>query len=543
MQVYKFCGSLLLLAWCWGLNVYMFNMARINYIYIFEFRPQDCLSWQEIFEKALVWTIAFLLNFLFFYKMVRNDLGTSIGDGQLKYAYFFPFAIWLSLVLRVFAPICWTMLCRCTQCLIRPVSILRRGVCKSPGSLVRAPQWREQKQLFTMLFKVATAPFHEVRFRDAYAADVLTSLPKVFSYGALSTCFFLSGQFLQPETSKLRPSAIDAWPQCRESVVINRVVIPCLSVLPLWFRFCQNLRRYYDAKLPAADEGEGKLGGDTGDSKGEVASNGLAASAGGVAADSTREAGAKSSEGLAGGLLASALAGCRHPHLTNALKYALAMTVTVFGVANPYLQQSHWQQSATSRRFRAVWLFVFFLSTLYSWAWDCAMDWGLWRHRRWGCSSAGASDSPRRWLRAQLMYAAPHYYGAMVADLLLRFLWTLSLIPSGHGLHPFSEELQTVLAPVLAGLEILRRTMWGCFRLENEHLHNCASFRKVDFVPTHFESDPLTAAAAKKGKGTAQSKGSKSSSKTAIAESVIFATILLGTAGMALHWRFGAQPS
>lgn len=30
--------------------------------------------------------------------------------------------------------------------------------------------------------------------------------------------------------------------------------------------------------------------------------------------------------------------------------------------------------------------------------------------------------------------------------------------------------------------------MWGCFRLENEHLHNTQNFRRVAFVPLHFET-------------------------------------------------------
>ena len=42
--------------------------------------------------------------------------------------------------------------------------------------------------------------------------------------------------------------------------------------------------------------------------------------------------------------------------------------------------------------------------------------------------------------------------------------------------------------PFLAAAEICRRTMWGCFRLENEHLHNTQNFRRVAFVPLHFET-------------------------------------------------------
>ena len=33
-----------------------------------------------------------------------------------------------------------------------------------------------------------------------------------------------------------------------------------------------------------------------------------------------------------------------------------------------------------------------------------------------------------------------------------------------------------------------RRSMWGCFRLENEHLHNTEGYRRVDIIPLHFET-------------------------------------------------------
>ena len=30
--------------------------------------------------------------------------------------------------------------------------------------------------------------------------------------------------------------------------------------------------------------------------------------------------------------------------------------------------------------------------------------------------------------------------------------------------------------------------MWAFFRVENEHLNNVADFRRIDFVPLHFET-------------------------------------------------------
>lgn len=41
--------------------------------------------------------------------------------------------------------------------------------------------------------------------------------------------------------------------------------------------------------------------------------------------------------------------------------------------------------------------------------------------------------------------------------------------------------------PVLAAVEIGRRTMWACLRLENEHLHNTENYRSVAFIPLYFD--------------------------------------------------------
>jgi hypothetical protein len=37
-------------------------------------------------------------------------------------------------------------------------------------------------------------------------------------------------------------------------------------------------------------------------------------------------------------------------------------------------------------------------------------------------------------------------------------------------------------------LELFRRTIWGFLRLENEHRSNAAGFRRVGFVPLHFNT-------------------------------------------------------
>ena len=55
-------------------------------------------------------------------------------------------------------------------------------------------------------------------------------------------------------------------------------------------------------------------------------------------------------------------------------------------------------------------------------------------------------------------------------NFLLRFFWTLTLIPEG-GEEAWQKTIQVRLSPVLAAAEICRRCMWAFLRLENEHLH------------------------------------------------------------------------
>lgn len=66
------------------------------------------------------------------------------------------------------------------------------------------------------------------------------------------------------------------------------------------------------------------------------------------------------------------------------------------------------------------------------------------------------------------------YYAAVVVDLLLRFNWLYSIIPPGHNPLPFihSSTLPVVITTNVIVCEFLRRTMWGFFRVENEHLNN-----------------------------------------------------------------------
>ena len=416
--------------------------------------------------------------------------------------------------------------------------------------------------MFKSVMRVMTAPFHEVRFHDSFAADVLTSLPRVMTDFSMSSCFFLSGEFLRMRAPD-HPNT-DGITQCSERFVLNKVIIPVLSILPLWFRFLQSLRRYYDHQMSEhelglsdlndmdSSEGPGQAGAaltsrisvnesdghGSSDFRAPLLEDGSELGEGpkGVVARAEKLKGAVERRACAERLLS----GGRHPHLTNALNYALSIAVGLFPICHPFLKQVDGDFKTTAdRAFQISWLFFFVISTLYSWFWDCTMDWGLWRNRRF-CSSDG---TPKPWLREQTMYHSSVYYFAIVTDLGLRFLWTLSLIPKNDS-SPFQSNLQTYLSPGLAALEIMRRTMWACLRLENEHINNCGKYRKVGFVPTHFESDPRPKLTRGRDQQESEAKdyasrGGKNqkSAKSVLFEIVMFALCLLCIAAIAVFTR------
>ncbi|CAM9832553.1 unnamed protein product [Pylaiella littoralis] len=160
----------------------------------------------------------------------------------------------------------------------------------------------------------------------------------------------------------------------------------------------------------------------------------------------------------------------RFPHLANCLKYCMSFTVALFGVFTP--------PHSTTTAVRILWFVMYVVSTLYTFSWDVLQDWGL------GYPAYG-------FLRKKRLFSNPSvYYAAVVVDFLLRFNWLYSLIPPGHNPLPFihSSTLPVVVTTNVIVLEFLRRTMWGFFRVENEHLNNTEGYRSTDHVPLHFHT-------------------------------------------------------
>ena len=86
--------------------------------------------------------------------------------------------------------------------------------------------------------------------------------------------------------------------------------------------------------------------------------------------------------------------------------------------------------------------------------------------------------------------------------------------------------LENFLGPI----EVLRRSMWAAFRVENEHLHSTEGFRKrYDFVPLLFET------AVSKSAQPAPEK--QVSGSRLLAEAITFISIVILLAVLAIALR------
>lgn len=362
MPIYRFCGCMILASWCWGVNVHVWSTFRINYMYLLELDSNATLSAESVFRRSLDATIIFLINFLLFFKANRDELGEKgIGAG---WSFAFP----VTLFLMVLVVLIWII-------------------------------FQNKKFWARAIWQTLISPLGKVNFQTAYVGDVMTSMVKVSIDCGYAFCWISHGWW-EPETNATSAQCTSAWG-------FKFVFVPAVSALPLWLRFMQNIRRYWETHQ-------------------------------------------------------------RFPALANAGKYAIAQCVVLLGV----IQSNFTAQPAG---FQVIWVVIVCISTLYAFVWDITQDWSLFepgsfrlRRRRM---------LPRTWF----------YYCAAVIDLFLRFGWTMTYLGVEGG--PFQGPLfQIYLNPILASAEVIRRSIWSWFRLENEHLHNTQGYRRVDFVPLHFET-------------------------------------------------------
>lgn len=272
---------------------------------------------------------------------------------------------------------------------------------------------RSRSVWWEMLWQVLAAPFYPVNFRAGYIGDLLTSLVRVLIPLMFSLLYVLVSLYAWLTNSvALITHRKDEW--WTDSWYFSHFIMPFWTLLPLWLRFVQCLRRSVES-------------------------------------------------------------GCRWPHIPNALKYTSAIIVIAFGTFQPTLRSN------------PLWVGCFVFATCYQYVWDITQDWGFVALRvpRHLGAAVPVQESSGLLLVDYIVSSSLHfrhtrlvgplwmYAVVMVFNFALRFAWTLTLLPPpvpGDGSSNLYALLITYLGPLLAAAEIVRRMVWGFFRLEWEQI-------------------------------------------------------------------------
>ncbi|KAL3514613.1 hypothetical protein ACH5RR_027330 [Cinchona calisaya] len=185
-----------LTVWLWGINLWVFQQANVNYSKIFEL-DQNHLTHREIWKCATWMTIIVptsMTSYLYLY-----------SHGEVALAAFQPVLLYAAVAMALLSPFDLFFL-------------------SSRYFLLRT--------LWRIVF-----PLQAISFADFFLADILTSMSKVFSDLERSVCRMVHRQV-----------ATIAWFEADSVCGSHSVAIPVVLVLPYLFRLFQCLRQYKDTK-------------------------------------------------------------------------------------------------------------------------------------------------------------------------------------------------------------------------------------------------------------------------------------------------------
>ncbi|XP_063934057.1 solute carrier family 53 member 1-like isoform X2 [Zophobas morio] len=195
LRCYYPAGLLCLLLWTVGWTAMIWSKNRINYCYIFELDPKNRMAYHNYYIEATKLSLVTSLSLLLF--LLDN------GKNFKPRSRYYPLLVLLYMLLKFVNP-------------------LKRDFYLSRLFIIK------------ILFNVVISPFGRIRFVDFFVADILTSLAKVFTSLLSVFCLFGAG-FFEGRCD------IPPW------------LTGLVAGLPLWFRFVQCLRQYYDTnkKVPS----------------------------------------------------------------------------------------------------------------------------------------------------------------------------------------------------------------------------------------------------------------------------------------------------
>jgi len=161
----------------------------------------------------------------------------------------------------------------------------------------------------------------------------------------------------------------------------------------------------------------------------------------------------------------------RTHHFLNSVKYTLTMLVALLSALHSTYAKNRQGVNFKWGTLRILWIVLTISSTIYTFLWDVMRDMALFQDRRG--------------LRPELMYPICWYYLAIGLDLVLRFLWVFTLMPTTA--NPYYIETNDIwFVAIIACTELTRRAMWALFRVENAQISNKSEFLDFLYVPMLF---------------------------------------------------------
>jgi len=264
-SIFMCIGDIVLMVWMWGLSIVQWDKAGVDYVALLQMEDSGLGSRTTtpaapVLNVAANMTLVYLAAFIAFNKALR---GVFSNDEDLPLAHAFP------------------------TLLVGYVGYQLVG------------KRRVRKMLFEYLGRVLISPFSDVIFRDSYVGDLLTSMVRVNLQLAFAVGYSVMSVFAWFENDMDLASSAAPHTVWKHSWLYQDVLVPLLTLLPLWLRFVQCLRR-------AVDTGQ------------------------------------------------------RWPHLCNALKYCSAMAVISFSVFNENVRQySLWLLAFTCATLFQYWWDIF----------------------------------------------------------------------------------------------------------------------------------------------------------------------------------------
>ena len=207
----------------YGASIFIWRRMKVDYLRVFKFSYSH--TYQYVLQGSTTCAHIMFSMFIIYVLTITGGFGIENEARNLKHLW--PFLAFILPTILFFTP---------NDKLTQPFfGVDRNG-------------YKQRIGLIYNIFAVILSPFTEVTFQRAFIADVLCSMPKVFTDLQYTVCIYLTGNIIDTEeehwtSSESRPHAYETCGN-GSSVFFSFKVV--LSLLPYYLRLMQSCRAYRD---------------------------------------------------------------------------------------------------------------------------------------------------------------------------------------------------------------------------------------------------------------------------------------------------------